>query len=173
MRICRNTFEGSDEELAQIDAQALAMETFVSTVRSRSSEVARDIAAGPLVVSNNGDPTPDDDSWDLASTGYVTLALGLGVLGGAATLDLLSADLREDFITEAAGGPGTSRDRYDALREDYEQRQLIFFGLAAAGAVLTIAGGVLVAWDLLDDDQPTAWIAPTNGGASVGVTWSY
>ncbi len=165
MQVCRNTFEGSDEELAQIDAQTLAMETFVSTVRSRSSEVARDIAAGPVVVEGPA-PAPADDSWDLASTGYVTLAIGLAVLGGALTLDLLSADLRDEFIAQSEGGSGTSRERYDELKADYDQRQLIFYGLAAGGAVLTVAGGILVAWDLLDSsEEVSVGATPTPGGA--------
>lgn len=165
MQICRNTFEGSEAELAQIDAQTQAMETFVATVRLSSSEVARSIASGPVVVVEAPDQA-ERKGWTMADTGYVTLAFGLAAVGSALTLDLLSADIRDEFLAEAEGGPGTSRERYDELKADYDQRQTVFLILSGVGAGLVLLGTGLVVWDWTSDDTVSASVAPTDGGVA-------
>jgi hypothetical protein len=174
MRTCRTTFEGAPAEVAQIDAQYKGLRTFVRGVRPRAVEVARDIAAGN--VSPNVVEVPERQSpWNLELAGHLSLGTGAVLLTAAVTLDYLSADLRDDFVAQSEGGPGTSPRRYQDLRSELETRQTVFTGLTISGAALSVTGISILAYSWFFSDSPaeesstasSVSVAPTDGGASL------
>jgi tetratricopeptide (TPR) repeat protein len=162
LKNCRDLYEGDEEELAQIDAQYHGLAAYEEIVRPHAWTVARDIAAGPLAT--NEPETP----WNLSDFGLITMGVGAALMASAATVDLLSADLKQDFIDESEGGPGTSRERYDELKSDLELRQNLFWGMGGAGAVLLVAGGGMIAYHFATDDAPVT-VAPSLGSEGIGV----
>ena len=100
------------------------------------------ITAPPAVTA------PVQEGFGLSDMGYVTLGIGGALLASAATVDWLSGDLREEFINESQGGPATSSERYDDLRDRVQTRQTVFWGLGASGAALAVAGVGMLVWDL-------------------------
>jgi tetratricopeptide (TPR) repeat protein len=179
LRTCRQTFDGEADELAQIDAQHRGLRAFVRGVRPRAVEVARDIAAGdisPRVVQVNEPQSP----WNLELAGHLSLGSGAVLLTAALMLDYLSSDLREDFITESKGGPGTSEQRYRELRDDISTRRKVLAGLGISGAVLATTGVSILtySWFFADDaeQEPTAGsmsVAPFEDGASLQLQFDF
>lgn len=165
LKNCRDLYEGDETELAQIDAQYLGLAAYEEIVRPHARTVARDIATGP--VGSNASEAP----WNLSDFGLITMGVGAALLASAATVDLLSADLKQDFIDESKGGPETSRARYDELKADLGLRQNLFWGLGGAGAVLLVAGGGMIAYHFAIDESPVA-VTPTLGSEGFGVQFS-
>lgn len=172
MHACRDNFEGDDEELAQIDAQYQGLHTFVRGVRPRAVEVARDIASGG--ISETVVPVEDESPWTLELAGHLSLGTGSVLLTAAAMLDYLSADLKDEFVTQSNGGPGTSPERHAELRDELETRQNVFTGLTISGAALAVTGVSILSyeWFFADNasDQTAAGsvsLAPTDGGAAL------
>lgn len=133
LRICQQTFTGDEAELAQIDAQRAAVDVAVNVLRPGATSTVSAINA----------PQLDDSAerWTRANTGYLVLGLGGALFASAATLDLLSGDLKEALQTAA---DGRSIEDYDVARDAYVARRRIWLGLTAAGAVFTLSGGILV-----------------------------
>jgi hypothetical protein len=174
MRTCRTTFEGAPAEVAQIDAQYRGLLAFVRGVRPRAVEVARDMAAGsisPTVV----EIPQSKDPWDIDLAGHLSLGTGAVLLTAAATLDYLSADVRDDFVAQSEGGPGTSSKRYQDLRAELETRQTVFTALTITGGALSVTGVSILAYSWFFSDSPaetsstasSVSIAPTDGGAAL------
>ncbi|MFU8802803.1 MAG: tetratricopeptide repeat protein, partial [Bradymonadaceae bacterium] len=169
---CREKFDGDPEELHQIDAQTQALEVVVRFVRIRAVTVARDVAEPSGVVARPVTP-PAGTPWGASQYGYLSLGVGAGLLVGAATLDWVSADLREDFISQSRGGSGTSKEEYDTLEARLRTRQQLFYGLAGSGAVLTTAGVGLLTYHVLAADRDRsvrAMVLPGVGGDPFGMT---
>lgn len=168
LRECRQRFEGDENELASIDAQLLGVSTYHEVVRIRAMTVARDIAAGPVALNPiDGDP----NAWDMGDTGFVFLGLSAALVASAITVDILSADLKSDFLRESEGGPGTSLERYEVLRDDLSFRQTIFYSLGIGGAASAAAGVVLLILHYSDSDEQ-AWI-PVIAPGRVGIQTSF
>lgn len=170
LQTCRDTFEGDDQALAQIDAQLKALSLLVREVRPNATKNAITIATLPRATN-----TPAKGGWSAADTGYIGLGIGAALLGSAATLDLLSADLVTDFKDASTG---TDRARYDAARADLAQRQRIFWGLTIGGSVLAATGAGLILYHFLSDDgeeATSATVLPmiTPGGAGVVLDWRF
>lgn len=168
LRECRQRFEGDDAELALIDAQLLGVTTFHDVVRIRAMTVARDIAAGPVALNPvDGEP----NTWDMGDTGFVFLGVSAALIASAITVDILSEDLKSDFLRESDGGPGTSLARYEELRDDLKFRQTIFYGLGIGGAASAAAGVVLLILHYSDSEEQ-AW-TPVLGPGQVGIRTSF
>ncbi len=172
MHACRQNFEGDDEELAQIDAQYQGLRTFVRGVRPHAVEVARDIAAGG--IAKTVVPVEDQSPWTLELAGHLSLGTGSVLLTAAVMLDYLSADLKDEFVTQSNGGPGTSPERHAELRDELETRQNVFAGLTISGAALAATGVSILTyeWFFADNasDQTAAGsvsVAPADGGAAL------
>lgn len=162
LRSCRDMFEGDESELAQIDAQYLGLVAYDDIVRPHALTVARDIATGPVPVAGQDAP------WNISDVGLITMGVGAALLASAATVDLMSAQLKDDFIAQSEGGAGTSEERYDALKSDLEFRQNLFWGLGGAGALLLVAGGGMVAYHFAIDDSSVT-MRPSLGSDGFGV----
>jgi hypothetical protein len=135
--------------MAQIDAQYQGVRAMVRTLRPRAIEVARDVAAGDIepekvtevkVVEGN-------KPFDSETLGHLATGTGAVLWTAALTLDFLSKDVREDFVAESRGGPGTSQQRYDELRREVRNRQRVFIGLGVAGSALTLTGISLLSYN--------------------------
>ena len=174
LRTCSETFEGAPVEVAQIDAQYKGLQAFVRGVRPRAIEVARDMAAGtvsPTVVEVPAQQSP----WNIELAGHLSLGTGAVLLTAAVTLDYLSGDLRDDFVAQSEGGPGTSKKRYRELRNELETRQNVFTVLTASGAALAVTGASILAYTWFFSDDPaesrstagSVSVAPTDGGAAL------
>lgn len=174
LRTCSETFRGAPDEVAQIDAQYKGLRAFVRGVRPRAVEVARDIAAGsvtPKVVEVPKHESP----WNIELAGHLSLGTGAVLLTAAVTLDYLSGDLRDDFVAESEGGPGTSQKRYYQLRDELETRQTVYTVLTASGATLAVTGASILAYSWFFSDDPaesrstagSVSVAPTDGGAAL------
>lgn len=164
LETCLSTFEGPQAERGQIAAQVEGVRGVVRHVRPRAMNITQDIAAGP-VTSAPGEPRREK-GWGASDFGYLSLGLSAALLASGVTLDLLSADLRRDFIAESEGGPGTSPRRYEELRERYVGRQRVFWSLTISGSVLAAAGLTLLAYDLLSVEERPAGQASDGPGAS-------
>jgi tetratricopeptide (TPR) repeat protein len=149
LRTCRDDYETNEEEMAQIDAQYQGVRAMVRTLRPRAIEVARDVAAGDIepekvtevkVVEGN-------KPFDSETLGHLATGTGAVLWTAALTLDFLSKDVREDFVAESRGGPGTSQQRYDELRREVRNRQRVFIGLGVAGSALTLTGISLLSYN--------------------------
>jgi len=162
MQKCRELFVGDTAELASIDAQVKGLEVYEFHLKPKTMTIARDIAAGPL---DRG--ISDSTSWDVGDTGFVLLGISAALIASAATLDLLSADLKEDFVHESEGGPGTSIARYNDLKERLKTRQTIFYGLGLTGIGLGIAGGALLVYHY--SSQPETIALPYIGPDGFGI----
>jgi tetratricopeptide (TPR) repeat protein len=168
MKTCRDTFRGEERELAQIDAQLQALTIFVRNLQRHATSTATTIATRPR---DAGRPKPKQSSWSAADTGYIGLGVGAALLGSAATLDLLSADLVEDY---KAASTGSDPDRYQQTRDDLSQRQRIFWGLTIGGSILAATGAGLVIYHFLSDDEedaPRATISPMISPDGAGVVF--
>lgn len=173
LRTCRQTFEGDAAELAQIDAQYRGLRAFVRSVRPRAIEVAQDMAAAdiePKVV----EISEPQSFWNTELLGHLSLGTGTALLTAAITLDFLSSDLRDEFVAESQGGPGTSPQRYLELRDELETRQTVFAGLTISGAALAVTGVSILTYTWFFAEEPIASgeaseisIAPTDGGAAL------
>lgn len=160
LETCRDTFAGDPVELAQIDAQASGVGAFVRHVGPSATRVAQRVASEGVSVA------PRDDGWGLSDVGYLSLGAGAAVLASAATLDLLSEDLRADFEAEASGEAGTSYVRYRELRDEFETRQAIFAWLTIGGLALAITGVSLVTYDLIVGEESVEVVLSPRLGAS-------
>ncbi|MFP4599014.1 MAG: hypothetical protein ACLFVJ_12225 [Persicimonas sp.] len=172
MHACRQRFEGDDEELAQIDAQYRGLHAFVRGVRPHAVEVARDIASGG--VSETGVAVDEPSPWTLELAGHLSLGTGSVLLTAAVMLDYLSADLKDEFVTQSNGGPGTSPQRHAELGDELETRQNVFAGLTISGAALAVTGVSILSyeWFFADNasDQTAAGsvsVAPSDDGAAL------
>lgn len=173
LRTCRQTYEGSEAEIAQIDAQYQGLRTFVRDVRPRAIEVAQDIASGELApkVVTVAEP---EDPWNVELLGHLSTGTGAVLLTAALTLDYLSGDLRDEFVAESQGGPGTSAKRYRELRDELETRQNVFTGLTISGATLVVTGVSVLTYSWFFADTPdqgdttgSVSVAPLDGGATL------
>lgn len=185
LRACRDTFKGGDADRAKIDAQLQGVEVSALRVQAQARSQAQRIALGP---ANKLTPTPDPDPIKrppppTSKVPYVFIALGGASLASGLTLDLLSSDLRDDFERESLGGPGTSPQRYESLRQDIKGRRTIFYSLTGAGVLLTTVGVILLATSgeptpppadktpapKADKATPNAQITPALGPSQAGV----
>jgi tetratricopeptide (TPR) repeat protein len=168
MRTCRDTFEGDPRELAQIDAQLNALTLYVRHLQRNAAATATTIATRPKSAPGTPPPKP---GWGASDTGYLVLGVGAALLGSAATLDLLSADLVQDY-RDAATGPDPAR--YAQLKQDLSQRQRVFWGLTIGGSILAATGASIVLYNFISEDdtpQPIshAMILPTISPDGTGV----
>ncbi len=173
LRTCRKTYKGGPEEVAQIDAQYKGLRAFVRQVRPRAIEVAEDVATGEISPRVVKVPEPSSP-WNVALVGHISTGTGVALLTAALTLDYLSGDLRDEFVAESEGGPGTSMKRYRQLRDELETRQTVFTGLTISGATLVVAGVSVLAYTWFFSDTPapsdtagSVSVAPLDGGATV------
>ena len=143
---CQRTFAGDPSELAAIDAQRQAVAVVVNHVRPSAFATISAINAPTFEA-------PPRRRWNRSSTGYVLLAAGGALLASAATLDLLSSEIRRELEEEARGKLGSDEENYLAAREAYLARQRIWLGLAGAGALSTLAGAALVGSWLLRSEE--------------------
>lgn len=164
-RACRDSFEGDEAELASIEAQLKGVEMYEFHLRPRSITVARDIAAGPVQLQQ---PVEVSTGWDVGDTGFVFLGASAALFASALTLDLLSADLKEDFQTQSQGGMGTSEARYTELKTELETRQTVFFTLGALGAGAALVGGGLLIYHYANHPEPV--VLPYFGPEEFGIS---
>lgn len=142
LETCQRTHTGSQEDLAEIDAQRQAVSVVVNHVRASMLDVVSAINA-PAV-------TDERKRWTRTETGIVFLGVGGAFLASAGTLDFLSKDLKADLQAKAgarlvSGADYAAREaEYQKVRRDYVTRQRIWIGLTAAGAAFTLTGAVLV-----------------------------
>lgn len=162
LRVCRDGFEGQ-EEYASIDAELKGVSAYQYTLRPQAITVARDIASGELEAPEAAKPAP---GWDLADFGYLTTGLGAALLASALTIDLTSGSLTDDFKQESEGGPGTSTQRYNELRDQVEVRQDVFTILLISGAAVTATGIGMVVLHFVSfesEDGANAGVSPWLG----------
>lgn len=167
MRTCRDTFSGDPRELAQIDAQLNALTLYVRHLQRNATATATTIATRP---KNVGAASPKP-GWGASDTGYLVLGVGAALLGSAATLDLLSADLVQDYKDASTGSDPA---RHAQLRQDLSQRQRVFWGLTIGGSILAATGVGIVLYSFISEEdapQPTsrAIILPTISPDGAGV----
>ncbi len=176
MRVCREGFQSDDPlELAQIDAEVLAMDLAVTGVAPDSRTVANSIATTParrdpepreVVII---EPAPPGMS-GMAIAAWTTGSVGAVSLLGGLVLDIATLPLIDEF--KAAGADGGDRGRYDALKRAIDQRQVVIGALVIVGATTLLASGVLF-WldgDAEEPPSPTADIAVSNDGAVLQLT---
>lgn len=163
LETCQNTFTGDPTDLAAIDAQRLGVERVVRHVRPGVLDTVSMINA-PLEA-----PVVEDDRWTRASTGFVLLAAGGALLASAATLDVLSGDIRERFESESQGPRGSTEEDYTAARNAYVARQRIWIGLTGAGALAVVSGAVLVgSYWLAAPGEETVEVGIRSVGSGIG-----
>lgn len=135
---CEASFEGEESEKAQINAQALGIQTFLTHIRPAAISTASSLsqADAPMIVE-----IPAESGWKLRHTGILLVSSAAALSVAALVLDLQSAELKQQFIEESRGEPGTSRQRYEELRSSLERRQYLFVGLSGA-AVLSAGIGL-------------------------------
>ncbi|MGM0558596.1 MAG: tetratricopeptide repeat protein [Myxococcota bacterium] len=184
LKTCRDDYETNEAEMAQIDAQYQGVRAMVRALRPRAVEVARDVAAGDIEPQKVTEVQVVEDGplLDSELAGHLATGTGAMLWSAALTLDFLSKDLREDFIAESQGGPGTSPERYSELERDLRNRKRVFVGLGIAGSALTLTGVSLLTYNWFFKDTPEAQatssrpsllVAPTNGGGSVGLRLAF
>lgn len=169
LQVCQDTFAGGEAERADIDAQRKAVETLVRHIRPSSLETVSAINAPKLR------PEDDGSGWNRASSGYLLLGAGGALLASAVTLDVLSADLKRQYVDESFGPRGSTEESYEELRRRYVTRQRIWVGLTAAGGVFTLSGLALLAFHYLgrspeESLQVTGVVA---GRPGIGVRWRW
>jgi tetratricopeptide (TPR) repeat protein len=134
---------------------------------------------GPCKVEVAQDPKKGDPEQGKPKGGgagaydYVAWGLLIGgglTLGGGVVLDVGSAARGDDLEAAAASGDSA---RYDAAKQEVEDRQVVLYGMYGVGAALTLGGSLML---LLDGDVESAeggalrWgplLAPGVAGASV------
>jgi tetratricopeptide (TPR) repeat protein len=184
LKTCRDQYETNEAEMAQIDAQYQGVRTMVRTLRPRAIEVARDLAAGDIEPEKVTEVkvVEKDAPFDSEFIGHLATGTGAVLWTAAFTLDFLSKDLRDDFVAESQGGPGTSPERYRELKRELRTRKRVFIGLGIAGSALALTGVSLLSYnwffkDTADDDQasarPSLLVAPTPSGGSVGLRLAF
>jgi tetratricopeptide (TPR) repeat protein len=169
LETCQETFSGGEAELAEIDAQRQAVEVIVRGIRPSSLETVSGINAPTPVTDTRG------PGWNKGSSGYLLIGIGGALLASAATLDLLSADLKQQFVDESTGPRGSTEETYQELRQRYVDRQRIWLGLTAAGGVFTLSGITLLAMHLLgtstDGGPEVTGLAADGPGLSIRWRW--
>ncbi|MBA2663704.1 MAG: tetratricopeptide repeat protein [Bradymonadaceae bacterium] len=162
LQTCRDTFVGDNEELRQIDAQTGAIAVFVGHLRPNAMRLGAAIADRALALPVEP-PASRDAQWGASDYGYLSLATGAALLASAATLDWLSADLREEFLLQSNGGANTSSERHAQLEEQIHDRQRVFLGLTIGGAVFSALGIGLVGYHFLAGEplEPAASLSLT------------
>ena len=171
MRTCRDGFQTEDPiELAQIDAEVLAMDLAVTDVVPDSRTVANAIATTPnrddlppreVVVVEPGPP----GTRGMAIAAWTTGAVGAASLVGGLVLDIATLPLIDEY--KAAGADGGDRPSYNALKRAIDQRQVVIGALVIVGVTTLAASGLLFWLDEGTDEpeSPTADIAITDDGA--------
>lgn len=152
--ICRDSYENGSEDFQFIDAQVHGLTIYVEYVRPRSIEVARDIAMGP---PERREPLEEPflaaelepRLSGLGGSGIVLLSVAVAGGVGAFVFDLRSAALVEAYRRESLGGPGTSRERYQSLREELEERQAVFQVISLASIGFGVLGATMLGVDLV------------------------
>lgn len=173
LRTCRDRFEGSEQERAQIDAEYRGLKKSAQGVRPRAIGVAESIAEPPTEAVEPEPSAPAADSpWDVELLGHLSLGTGAVFLTAAGMLDYLSADLHDEFIAESGGGPDTSPQRYQELRGELQTRKRIFTGLAIGGTAFALTGISILtySWFLAEPPETAAQsmsVSPRRGGGSV------
>ncbi len=173
LETCQQTHAGDQAELAEIDAQRAAVQVMVGHVRPSVLDTVSLINA-PSVA-------PDARSgWTWTSTGVLLMSIGGAAIASAATLDFLSKDLQQTLQARAtavivADGDYLRRQaEYDEARKRYVDRQRIWLGLTAAGAVLTVTGATLVVSQWISSTGSTdveVGLTPTHPGVVVRLHW--
>lgn len=164
---CRDRFEGDDEELHQIDAQTRALEIVARSVRLQAVVVARDMSMGmampvqPVVVVEPSRGTA-------SRYGYLGLGLGAGLLASALVLDWASADLRQDYVTQSRGGPGTSEAQHALLADRLRSRQQAFYGLVGGAAAVSVVGAGLLTYHFASSKSGSERVGHLRIGTSSG-----
>lgn len=182
LRTCRETYATSAEEAGQLDGQIRGFELLLSARRHATT-----MASLPMTDATQGsapDPeaTTPEAPLDPAARpgrgkrvfGVTSLVLGGAMVAGALTLDQLSGDLRRAYIEESQGG---DQARYDELRGQLERRQLAFYGLLGAGALLGVTGAAMTLWGTAQGapQDRRAQLVPQLGPGGAGATlrWSF
>ncbi len=145
---CETSFEGEDEELASINTQRLGLKSGIG-LDGKAKLISNRILSDNLYV-------PPEKGWSMTSWGLLSLGVGAGLIGSAVTIDFLSADLVESFVTESEGRKGTDLERYNELKNDVETRQILFYGLSIGGAVVSALGLTLIIADLGSESEKVA-----------------
>ena len=177
LRRCRDEYETSEAEMAQIDAQYQGVRVMVRRIRPRAIQVSDGIARGDIepqkVIVDEDEPFLDTET-----LGHLSFGTGAVFWTAALTLDFLSRDVREDFVSESQGGPGTSPERYRELRTELQNRKRVFIGLGIAGTALSLTGISLLSYEWFfkksgeaqaRSGQPTLFVAPRSEGAAMGL----
>ena len=189
LEVCRDKYASTPEERAQIDAQLQAVALVDNTLLNHSRSVDVEIAnpstsnGSDSVVIVQPDPPGGETDTDkrrgpLRWVGYTTIALGSALMVSAGALDLASADLKNRYIQESNGGPGTTQEEYEKLRGMMERRQLAFYAMGFAGIGLNTIGISSLIIDSLrpprSGGESSLWLGPTReGGATLQLRVSF
>ncbi len=151
----------AEREAREAEQRALAAEA------RRVAKAARKAREAERMRLTSGDPgiggqsDPDDMPW--ATVGWLTAGLGLVALGAGIGFSLAAQDA-DDELALAATRP--DRARYDDLVDQRETFSTIGYAGYGVGAALVLGGLTLV----LVDEAPAPAVAPTEGGAVVGLS---
>lgn len=175
LETCQRTHSGSAEELAAIDAQRAAVSVITSHVQPGALGTVSLINA-PIVAPAE----PASRGWTRVETGILLMGIGGAAFASAATLDFLSKDLKDDLriASEArvdGGADYAQRQReYDEARIAYRNRQRVWIGLTAGGALFTLTGATFAISRWLSsnpDDQVEVGITLERPGLFVRKRW--
>lgn len=167
MHTCRDGFQTDDPlELAQIDAEVLALDLAVTRVVPGSETLATTIATTPVrderprevVFVDPGAAGPSGleiAAWSTAGVGALSLVGGLVV-------DIATLPLLDEY--KSAGADGQDRGQYDALKRAIDQRRLVVGALVIVGVTTLATSGVLF-WLDEPDELPQADVSVMDGGA--------
>jgi tetratricopeptide (TPR) repeat protein len=188
LEVCRDEYASNAKERAQIDAQLQAVTIVDNTLLNHSRSVAVEIAnpntaKGPdTVVIVQPDPPGGGEEerrrGPLRWVGYTTIALGSALMVSAGALDLASADLKNQYIKIADGGPGTTQEEYGNLKETLRRRQQAFYIMGFAGIGLNTIGISSLIIDSLkpakNGKESSLWLRPSlDGGATLQLRVSF
>lgn len=176
MKTCREGFQTEDPlELAQIDAEYLALDLAVKGIVPDSTALATTIATTPkesdappreVIIVEPAEPGISG----LGIAAWTTGTVGAASLVGALVLDIATVPLIDEYKT--AGAEGTNRDRYDALKRAIDQRKVIVGSLVVVGMTTLVVSGVLFWLDEepSETDAPSTDVSLTEGGAVLQLT---
>ena len=133
LEVCLARYEGDEAEIAQIDAEVQALRRVVRLMEPSARRVAiqsastPDAGAAPAPISKSADTTPIIyAAWGFAGLAAVSLAAAVIVDQGTLS--------RIDEFEEVAED-GQDRQRYNALEDEINQRQLAVGAMAAVSGI--------------------------------------
>lgn len=167
MTICRDTFEGSQEEIAKIDARLKGMSAVVSQVTLAARASAQDVVRAKRAPATVVAPLPvAQDTWGAQEYGLISMGIGGALLTGALVLDQLSAGEVDRFNSP------DDEEEFDDAKQELQRRRSIFIGLAGAGTAFTLAGIGLFTYSSLSSDAPVALPSVSVSPQHVHMQWT-